>query len=200
MSTTSFTIFILANVWLLVATTSIAQFVIDTSGEPVENDEDYFIRPAITGNGGSLTLVTRNSCPFNVGLDPDAPQGFAVLLSPFVSNHEEDEVRLGRDLRVIFQAGTSCGQSTEWRLGERDATTGRRFIITGRDDSTVGSYGNFFRIVQTPSRGIFNIQWCPTEVCPSCKFECGTVGIVRENGKILLALDGSALPVVFQKE
>ncbi|GAU24444.1 hypothetical protein TSUD_364280 [Trifolium subterraneum] len=202
MSTTSFTIFILAHMWLLMATTSIAQFVVDTSGEPVEDDEEYFIRPAITGNGGGATFVTGNApCPLQVGLgNAESTHGLPVVFIPFAPHHDDDEVRLNRDLRITFDASSGCAQTTEWRLGEKDATSGRRLIITGRDDSTVGSYGNFFRIVQTQTVGVYNIQWCPTEVCSTCKFECGTVGVIRENGKILLALDGGALPIVFQKE
>jgi len=201
MSTRSLTIFILAHVWLLMATTSIAQFVIDTSGEPVEDDEEYFIRPAITGNGGGSTLVTGNGpCPLHVGLDnTEGTLGLAVKFTPFAPQHDDDDVRLNRDLRVTFLTSTSCGQSTDWRLGEKDATNGRRLIVTGRDNGA-GSQGNFFRIVQTQTGGTYNIQWCPTEACPSCKVQCGTVGVIRENGKILLALDGGALPVVFQKE
>jgi hypothetical protein len=123
-----------------------------------------------------------------------------VVFTPFAPHHDDDEVRLNRDLRVTFAASSNCAQSTQWRLGEKDATSGRRLIITGRDDTTNGSYGNFFRIVQTQTIGVYNIQWCPTEVCSTCNFECGTVGVIRENGKILLALDGGALPIVFQKE
>ncbi|WJX93200.1 hypothetical protein P8452_74758 [Trifolium repens] len=200
MSTTSFTIFILANMWLLMATTSIAQFVIDTSGEAVEDDEEYFIRPAITGNGGGATLVTGNApCPLHVGLgNADLTHGLPVVLVPF-AHHDDDEVRLNRDVRIAFVASSSCGQSTQWLVGEKDATSGRRLIITGID-GTFGSYGNFFRIVQTQTIGVYNIQWCPIEVCSTCKFECGTVGVIRENGKISLALDGGALPIVFQQE
>ncbi|WJX44109.1 hypothetical protein P8452_31128 [Trifolium repens] len=202
MSTRPFTILILAHMWLLMATTSIAQFVIDTSGEPVEDDEEYFIRPAIRGNGGAATFVAGNApCPLHVGLVNAEPTlGFPVVFTPFAPHHDDDEVRLNRDLRVTFEAISNCAQSTQWRLGEKDATSGRRLIITGRDDSTVGQYGNFFRIVQTQTVGVYNIQWCPTEVCSTCKFECGTVGVIRENGQILLALDGGALPIVFQKE
>jgi hypothetical protein len=202
MSTRPFTILILAHMWLLMATTSIAQFVIDTSGEPVEDDEEYFIRPAIRGNGGAATFVAGNApCPLHVGLvNAESTLGFPVVFTPFAPHHDDDEVRLNRDLRVTFEALSNCAQSTQWRLGEKDATSGRRLIITGRDDSTVGQYGNFFRIVQTQTVGVYNIQWCPTEVCSTCKFECGTVGVIRENGQILLALDGGALPIVFQKE
>jgi hypothetical protein len=137
----------------------------------------------------------------NDGLgNAELAHGLPVIFIPFAPQRDDDEVRLNRDVRVTFDASSSCAQSTQWRLGEKDATSGRRLIITGRDDSTVGSYGNFFRIVQTQTIGVYNIQWCPTEVCSTCKFECGTVGVIRENGKILLALDGGALPIVFQKE
>ncbi|RHN65688.1 putative proteinase inhibitor I3, Kunitz legume [Medicago truncatula] len=203
MSIRPLTIFIIAHVWLFMITTSVAQIVIDTSGEPVEDDEEYFIRPAITGNGGGSILVTRNGpCPLHVGLgNSEGTLGMAVKFTPFAPRHDDDDddVRLNRDLRVTFQGFTGCGQSTDWRLGEKDATSGRRLIVTGRDN-VAGSHGNFFRIVQTQTGGNYNIQWCPTEACPSCKVQCGTVGVIRENGKILLALDGGALPVVFQKE
>jgi len=37
-------------------------------------------------------------------------------------------------------------------------------------------------------------------VCPTCRFICGTAGGLIENGKRLLALDGSVLPVVFERK
>ncbi|GAU44071.1 hypothetical protein TSUD_368830 [Trifolium subterraneum] len=186
-------------------TTSIAQFVLDTNREPIEGDKEYFIRPVITNNGiGRFTLVNRNgSCPLHVGLEnTHFPQhSLSVKFIPFAPHHDDDDVRLNRDLRVIFQASSSCVQSsTEWRLDEKDIRSGRRLITTGRDDGTIGSYGNFFRIVETEIAGRYNIQWCPTEVCSNCRFECGRVGFLVENEKFLLALDGSALPVVFEKE
>ncbi|XP_058744419.1 kunitz type trypsin inhibitor 106-like [Vicia villosa] len=188
--------------FMIMTTTSIAQFVLDTNGEPVEGDKGYFIRPVITNNGGRFTLVNRNgSCPLHVGLEnTHFPQhSLAVKFTPFSPHHDFDDVRLNQDLRVTFQASPSCEQSTEWRLGEI-TRTGRRLIATGRDDDTVGSYGNFFRIIETRIADMYNIQWCPTEVCPNCRFECGTIGTLLENEKILLALDGSPLPIFFEKE
>ncbi|XP_027356259.1 alpha-amylase/subtilisin inhibitor-like [Abrus precatorius] len=191
---------------LVMVTTSLAQsnpYVLDTNGEPIESDEEYYIRPAITDNGGRFTLINRNgSCPLYVGLEnTDLPQGLPVKFTPFSKNEDEDEddVRVNRDFRVAFDASSTCVQSTEWRLGENDTRSGRRLIITGQDDGR-GSYGNYFRIVQTQTSGIYNIRWCPTEVCPTCRFICGTAGILRENGRIILALDGSQLPVIFQKK
>lgn len=199
-------IILAAAVWLFMATPSIAQsqnaFVIDTRGEPVDFDDEYFIRPAISGNGGGFNLINRDgSCPFHVGLEnTDLSQGLQVKFIPFGARHEDDDdVRVNSDLRVAFDGSTSCAQSTEWRLDQNDTRSGRRLIITGRDDGA-GSYGNFFRIVPTQNARVYNIQWCPRDVCPTCNFRCGTAGILRENGKILLALDGDALPVVFQKE
>jgi len=153
------------------------------------------LRPVTNTSSGLL------SCPLDVGLEQNSDlPGLIVIFAPFSSNHDDEDVRLSRDLTIQFRT-SNCGQSSEWRLGERDATSGRRLITTGRDDRTIRSFGNFFRIVQSQTLSIYNIQWCPTEVCPSCWFACGTVSIIRENGRSLLALDGGdALPVVFQKE
>ncbi|KAL9298088.1 hypothetical protein ACSQ67_023984 [Phaseolus vulgaris] len=193
-------------VWLLTATSTLSQsnnrYVMDTHGDPLESDEEYFIRPAITDNGGRFTLINRNqSCPLHVGLEnTDLPQGYPVRFTPFAQNHDDDEVRVNSDLKVEFvEVSSTCVQSTAWKLGENDTSIGRRVIVTGRDDGT-HSAGNYFRIEETQNASIYNIRWCPTEVCPTCRFICGTGGIVRENGTILFALDGSALPVVFQKK
>ncbi|KAK7342835.1 hypothetical protein VNO80_25791 [Phaseolus coccineus] len=192
-------------VWLLTATSTLSQsnrYVMDTHGDAVESDEEYFIRPAITDNGGRFTLINRNqSCPLHVGLEnTDLPQGYPVRFTPFAREDDDDDVKVDRDLKVEFvEVSSTCVQSTEWKLGENDTSIGRRVIITGRDDGT-NSARNYFRIEETQNASIYNIRWCPTEVCPTCRFICGTGGILRENGKILFALDGSALPVVFQKK
>ncbi|KAJ1425215.1 Proteinase inhibitor I3, Kunitz legume [Sesbania bispinosa] len=179
------------------ATTSLARsknaYVLDKNGEPLQSDKEYYIRPGITDNGGRFTLINRNrSCPLFVGLEnTDLPEGLPVKFTPFAGK----QVKVNRDLKVEFTASTTCVQSTEWRLGENDTRIGRRLVITGR-----GSYGNYFRIVEIQFAGIYNIEWCPTDVCNTCRFRCGTAGILRENGKILLALDGGKLPVVFHKK
>ncbi|KAK7405373.1 hypothetical protein VNO78_06625 [Psophocarpus tetragonolobus] len=193
--------------WLFMATfSSLAQpnnFVVDTNGKPVDNDDEYYIRPAITDNGGRFTLINRNgSCPLHVGLEnTDLPQGYPVKFNYLSNNVQDEDVRVNRELIVEFvDVLTTCVQSSyEWRVGENDTNSGRRVIITGRDDST-GWYDGYFRIVETQSVGIYNIQWCPIEVCPTCEPICSNGGILRENGKILFALDGAALPVVFQKK
>ncbi|KAH1052740.1 hypothetical protein AAZX31_08G231500 [Glycine max] len=194
------------SVWLFMATLSLAQsnnrYVFDTHGDPLETDDEYYIRPAITDNGGRFTLINRNrSCPLYVGLEnTDTPQGYPMKFTPFANKDDDDNLRVNTDLKVtLVQVSTTCVQSTEWKLGENDTRSGRRLIVTGRDNG-IQSAGNYFRIVETESVGIYNIRWCPTEACPTCRFICGTGGILRENGRILFALDGTTLPVVFQKK
>ncbi|XP_020227907.1 alpha-amylase/subtilisin inhibitor [Cajanus cajan] len=180
----------------IIATTALAQStntpVLDTKGHPLERGKDYYIKPAITDNGGRATLLSRNSpCPLYVGQEnSDAEEGLPVFFNPF--DEAENIVRVNRDFKVAFNASTTCIQGTGWRLSERDAKSGRRLIVASGNDS-------YFRIVEAQSEGIYNIRWCPTDVCPYCKFDCGTVGNLRENGKILLALDGNTLPVVFER-
>ncbi|CAJ1978439.1 unnamed protein product [Sphenostylis stenocarpa] len=190
-------------VWLSTATPSLAQYVIDTNGEQVDNDEEYYIKPAITDNGGRFTLINRNeTCPLYVGLEnTDLPLGYPVKFTHFAVNIQDEDIGVNRDLKVEFkEVSSTCVQSTEWRVGENETRSGRRPIITGQDDSA-GLYGNYFRIVETESAGIYNFQWCPTELCSTCGFVCSSAGILRENGKILFALDAATpLPVVFQKK
>ncbi|KAI4323080.1 hypothetical protein L6164_022716 [Bauhinia variegata] len=189
----------LSLIWLFLATAAFAQSdnasVVDTEGNALEPGQEYYIKPGITDSGGRFTLINRTGCPFNVGQEnTDSPEGLPVIFTPFAE--EDDTIKVNRDFKVAFSAATICVMSTNWRLGQNDTQIGRRLITTGIDDS----YGNYFRIVETQFNGIYNIQWCPTDVCPTCKFICGTAGNVRENDKILVALDGSVLPVVFERE
>ncbi|XP_028758718.1 alpha-amylase/subtilisin inhibitor-like [Neltuma alba] len=197
---------VLCLAWLLItmmATSSLSQSddnasVLDTNRRPLQRGLEYYIKPAITDSGGRFTLIDRNnSCPLYVGqVNTDAGEGLPVIFTPYAG--EDNIVKVNRDFKVVFSAGTICVQSTEWKVGERDTTSGRRLIVTGGTNGG-RDYSNYFRIVETQSEGIYNIQWCPTEVCPTCRFDCGTIGGLRENGKILGALDGNVLPVVFER-
>ncbi|XP_054813929.1 kunitz type trypsin inhibitor 104-like [Prosopis cineraria] len=194
----------LSLAWLLmIATPALSQSdnasVLDTNGHPLQRGVEYYIKPAITDSGGRFTLINRNgSCPLYVGQENnDAGEGQPATFSPYAG--EDNVVKVNRDFTVVFSSAvTICIQSTQWKLGERDTTSGRRLIVTGSSDGD-RDYTIYFRIVETQSEGIYNIQWCPTEVCPTCKFDCGTMGGLRENGKILEALDGNVLPVMFER-
>jgi hypothetical protein len=125
-------------------------------------------------------------------------EGFPVIFTPFAKG--ETVIRESRDLKIVFSASSTCVQSTAWKLGEKDAESGRRLIVTGESQNQRRPTDNYFKIVKAEvGDNIYNIEWCPTEVCPICKFDCGTAGGLVENGKRLLALDGSVLPDTFER-
>jgi len=166
--------------------------VLDSTGSPLESGQKYYIRSDVTDFGGRVTLKNRNgSCPLYVGQETiDIGQGLSVIFTPVET--KDTVVKVNRDFKVKFSASSSCGQSTEWKLGDRDNRSGRRLIIAGSD-------GSLFRILKTQLGiegviGNYNIRFCP-----SATVNCGTVGNLRENGKILLALDGNVLRVGFEK-
>jgi|UniRef100_A0A2N9F9J8 hypothetical protein len=196
----------LSFIWLVMAISAVAQPssspapVLDNAGRALERGVEYYINPAITDSGGRFTLINRTgSCPFYVGQENvSGLEGFPVTFTPFIEG--ETVIRENGDLRIVFSAATICVQSTAWKLGERDPETERRLIVTGEDQSS-RSTGNYFRIVKASvGTNIYEISWCPTQVCPICRFDCGTVGNLVENGKRLSALDGGVIPVQFERK
>ncbi|RXH84062.1 hypothetical protein DVH24_026961 [Malus domestica] len=153
--------------------------VLDTTGQPLQRGVEYYIKPAVTENGGHFTLIDRRNgtCPFYVGQENlSGPDGFPVTFAPFA------EVN-------CVEAKQETGQETE-----------RRLIVIGEDENERYPTGNHFKIVRE-GNGLYSLFWCPYEACPICKFDCTEtwVGVLVENGKRLLALDGSALPVEFER-
>ncbi|KAM4068867.1 hypothetical protein ACB094_12G044600 [Castanea mollissima] len=196
----------LGYIMLVMAISAVAQPsflpapVLDSAGRPLQRGVEYYINPAITNSGGRFTLINRNaSCPFYVGQENvSGLEGFPVIFTPFVEG--ETVIREGRDFKVAFSAFTICIQSTAWKLGETDPKTNRRLIVTGEDQGLQRAR-NYFRIEKASVGGhIYQISWCPTEVCPFCRFKCGTVGNLVENGKRLLALDGNVIPITFERK
>nr|POE60573.1 kunitz trypsin inhibitor 1 [Quercus suber] len=168
----------LSCIMLVMAISAVAQPssspapVLDSARRPLQRGVEYYINPAITDSGGRFTLINRNgSCPFYVGQEN-------------VSG---------------LEAATICVQSTAWKLGEKDPESNRRLIVTGEDQSSRRT-ANYFRIEKASDGGdIYQISWCPTDVCPTCRFDCGTAGNLVENGKRLLALDGNVIPVSIER-
>ncbi|KAJ9172889.1 hypothetical protein P3X46_016083 [Hevea brasiliensis] len=188
----------LSFVWLLMAMSTVAQTpaVLDTNGQPLRSGVEYYVLPAATDTAGGLTLVNRtDSCPLYVGQEPLSTvvsQGLRVTFTPFAAQND-GIIRESREFSVAFSAVSICGQSTAWRVGEEDAETSRRFIVTGGEQS-------YFRIDN--NGGLYELVWCPGESCtaPNCgRPRCGSAGILIENGKRLLALDGSAFPFRFRR-
>ncbi|WCJ25087.1 Kunitz type trypsin inhibitor 104 [Euphorbia peplus] len=184
------------TVWLFMAISTMAQpAVLDTDGQPVQSGIEYNIVPGITDVAGGLTIIDRNnSCPLYVGQEPlvrpITSQGISVIFKPFEEG--ETVIKESRDLTVTFQAATICIQSTSWTVGEEDPESGRRFIVIGGED--------YFRIQN--NGGVYTIEWCPSESCssPNCgRPRCGSAGILIENDKRLLVLDGPSFPFQFSR-
>lgn len=170
--------------------------VLDTSGQPLRRGVEYIIKLAITDNGGPFTLVDRKGCPLYVGQRNVTADGIPVTFSPFEEG--ENVVRELKNFKLAFSGASICVQSTTWKVGQGEANTvdGRRLIPTGED----AGYGNYFYIGKYGDfDDIYRMEWCPAELCPICKFRCGSLGSLFENGKRLAALDGSALPIVFER-
>ncbi|CAN6587931.1 unnamed protein product [Malus baccata var. baccata] len=156
--------------------------VLDTTGQPLQRGVEYYIKPAITENGGRFTLIDRRNgtCPFYVGQENlSGPDGFPVTFAPFAEG----------ETSTAWKRSNETGQETE-----------RRLIVIGEDENERYPTGNYFKIVRE-GNGLYSLFWCPYEACPICKFDCRAtwVGVLVENGKRLLALDGSALHVEFER-
>ncbi|CAI0425143.1 unnamed protein product [Linum tenue] len=171
--------------------------ILDTSGQPLRRGVDYLILPGVTDVAGGLTLQPRNAtarCPLFVAQEPLAQvvsQGLPVSFAPFAAG--ENMVREGRDLIATFSAATTCVQSTSWRIGEEDAQSRRRFIVTAGQPS-------YFRIERNATTNAYQIGWCPGESCPNCgRPRCGAAGILIRDGRRFLALDGPAFPFRFRR-
>ena len=171
--------------------------VLDTSGQPLRRGVEYLIRVDITDIGSPIALVDRNgSCPFYVGQRGVTENGVPVTFSPW--DEGESIVRESKNFKVAFSGPTICPQSTTWKVGEgkTDTVNGRRLIATGND----AGYGNYFYISKYENfPSIYKIEWCPAELCPICKFRCGSLGTLVENDKRLAALDGIAFPLLFER-
>ena len=189
-------------IWLLMAILSSTESsndarpaVLDTEGNPLQSGVEYYVRPAITDNGGYFTLINRNdSCPLYVGQQNVVEElKFPLKFTPFIEG--ENVIRQYSDFKAVFQAFTLCLQSTAWKVGEEDPESGRRLIVTGEEKGI----GGYFRI-EEGNLGTYHFAWCPTEVCPTCRLRCSPVGVLTENDNRLLALDGGdGLPVIFER-
>ncbi|KAL5565029.1 hypothetical protein UlMin_028193 [Ulmus minor] len=197
---------------LVMALTATAQMtpVLDTSGQEVRRGVRYYIKPAITDNGGPFTLIDRNgTCPWYVGQQNVSTGGISVTFDPYVEG--ENVVRESRNFRVSFSDDNDpCDDATTWKVGDREVETQRRLIVTEdlddeEDEEEKKKPENYFYVYKNETSGnvneLYRLRWCPSEFCALCRYECGFVGVLFENGKRLLALNdsASALPVVFER-
>lgn len=191
-------------IWLVMAMVATAQNntpapVLDMSGQPLRRGVEYYVRPAITDIGGAFALVERNgSCPKYVGHENPSANRLPVTFAPYEEG--EDVVRETKNFKATFSAATTCGVSTTWKVGERDGESQKRLIEIGDG----GRWGNYFLINrdQRFESNIYHFEYCPAELCPICRFECGNFETLDiEDGKKLLSLgiEGTPFPVEFER-
>lgn len=197
--------FRLSLIWLVMAVAASAQNspapVLDIAGQPLRRGVEYYIKPAITDIGGPLTLISLNgsSCPKYVGQEGTSSSRLPVTFAPFEEN--ENVVRERKNFKATFSAANTCGVSTTWKVGERDAETQKRLIEIGDG----GRFGNYFLIDRDErlrgNNNIYNLEFCPSELCPTCRFECGNFeALMIENGERLMSLGIDDTPLAVQFE
>ncbi|KAM6601315.1 hypothetical protein CsatA_020924 [Cannabis sativa] len=201
-------VFTTSLIWLLLtATSATAQTpILDTRGQPLRRGVEYYIKPAITNNGGGLTLIDRNnSCPWYAGQENDmTSRGIPVTFSPFLK--AENVVMESMSFEVAFaKEGTSkCpNTTTNWKVSTMETSSSGsqpRFIETGGNGTVLHYFQVYLGSEVVMKNGSYGLRWCPAEVCPYCRVDCGFVDVVVENGNRLLALNStSAFPVVFER-
>ncbi|XP_042460521.1 kunitz trypsin inhibitor 5-like [Zingiber officinale] len=174
----------------------------DTDGRSLRPSHEYYILPLFRGRGGGLTLAAHSNessfaCPLAVAQErSEVDSGLPVIFSPAPEGSEF--VKMSTDLHVRFSAATICVQSTVWQLGDVDASTGRRYVISGgvEGSPSAGTASNWFKIERYGERD-YKLVHCPS-VCQVCKVVCGDVGVFVEGGKRWLGLDGDPFSVIFK--
>ncbi|KNA22880.1 hypothetical protein SOVF_029880 [Spinacia oleracea] len=181
--------------------------VLDTNGRPLRARSRYYIVPVAHGQGGGLTMLSKNTtsfCPLYVV--QEMYPGLPVWFLP--NNPRQRLVTLSSDLNILFNAISNCLQSVGWQLTV-DHTTGRKYVATGGaignpGEETVSSWFNIEKVRTIGRRGNesgnhYKIVFCPN-VCEFCMVMCGDVGVfVQEDGTRLLALTDRPLHVMFKK-
>ena len=178
--------------------------VLDTDGNPLEANTNYYILPVDRSRGGGLTLLPKNdtaSCPLYAGQDADKDSnGLPVKFFPV--DPKQNLISLASDLNIEFDAATVCITSTVWTLTFEEEVTGRRLVGSG---GTIGNPGretlsNWFNIQKAGSGEYdYKIVFCPS-VCQFCTPLCGELGVfVEPDGRTLLGATDKPLLVNFNK-
>ncbi|KAK9164961.1 hypothetical protein Scep_000152 [Stephania cephalantha] len=175
--------------------------VLDTQGRPLRAGTRYFISPkGRLPEGTALTLVrANNSCPLYVGQNSRQSRTIVlpVVFNPFVA--DETIIRESSSFTLSFVGsppGSCAGYTTQWDIDRASDpnSSGRALITTSRENRP----STFFKIVKDGNG--YKLSFCPSDVCPLCRFRCGDAGIVVENGSRLLALHvPDPLSVVFER-
>ncbi|XP_074558557.1 kunitz type trypsin inhibitor 104-like [Curcuma longa] len=182
--------------------------VLDTEGNPLTPDAEYFINPAAIDLAGPLTLAARNdSCPLVVSLSParsSTESGLPAIITPV--RGDAAAVELLEDVTVVFDALTLCLQTTMWKIEFDRFGDGRFYVSTGTGDEGEPSAANRFKIRSAgggdgdgDGGGQYELVFCPS-ACENCRRLCAGLGVYEEEGRQWLGIrDEEPFPFVFIK-
>lgn len=183
-------------------TTAANTAVLDIDGHPLQAGTNYNVLPVIrVPLGGGLTLASRNSstqsCPLYVAQDTaELSKGLPLKFYPV--NPKDKTIPLTTDLNVVFDASTTCVQSTQWKF-TNDEAEGRPYVGTGGTIGNPGvqTLGNWFKIEKAGSgKYDYKFVFCPG-VCDFCRPFCGDVGVFQQRiGTRVLGINTDNMPLL----
>ncbi|XP_047319496.1 miraculin-like [Impatiens glandulifera] len=197
--------FILSLLFILASATTDRSAVVDTDGNKLRANTEYYILPVIRGMGGGLTLsftgrvnTTVSFCPLDVvQAVQEIDNGLPVTFSPM--NPKKGIIREWTDQNIEFAAATTCVQSTVWELTDQDEATGLNFVSTGGEKGNYGreTVSNWFKIEKYEDD--YKLVFCPS-VCDTCRVICREIGIyIDQNERRRLVLSDVPFKVMFKK-
>ncbi|XP_006653614.1 alpha-amylase/subtilisin inhibitor-like [Oryza brachyantha] len=171
--------------------------VYDTDGHELSAAESYYVLPAIPGHGGGLTMAPRVfPCPLLVAQETDERRkGFTVRFTPWgggaaAASPDKTTIRVSTDVRIRFNAATTCVQSTEWHIGDEPLTGVRRVVTGPVIGPSPGGRENAFRVERYGGGGY---------KLASCRDSCQDLGVSRDGARAWLGASQPAHVVVFKK-
>ncbi|MQM07240.1 hypothetical protein Taro_040074 [Colocasia esculenta] len=162
--------------------------VLDVDGNELRRGHRYHaISVSRPGSGLRLAARSNGRCPLNVAQAPS--DDFGRPLAFFPENTDDDTVREGSTLNIIFPEPTECPESTVWKL-DREwgivTTGGTLSSAIGRDDSRFA----IRRAGDASSEREYQIDVCPCSIGvrrPSCRMACvGSLGLTEQEANLLL--------------
>ncbi|KHM99742.1 Miraculin, partial [Glycine soja] len=145
--------------------------------------------------GGLDMASTGADCPLDV-VAVDGYQGQPLIFTPV--NFNKGVIRVSTDLNIYFPVGTSCPQTTVWKLKDYDYSASQWFVTTGGDFGNPGSQtmANWFKIEKYEDA--YKLVYCPS-VCNDCSYPCSDIGIYQDEYGKRLALSSEPYKVKFQR-
>lgn len=191
------------SIFMAIATVDQTPPVLDISGQALQAGVSYYIKPASIDKGGPFELLDRAPflCPLYVAQEING-SAWPFHFQPFFKG--ETVVRESRDQQIISGVSAYCWQSISWSIEKANPENQRKLIVMQKPARGKLPTGKYFRISRSQPEvdgNSYTLSWCPTDLCPTCEFtHCGPIGYLNSNGKKrFLALNGSALPVVFER-